>query len=258
MRYLAWLAVALAACSADTFVAGDGGGGGDAGVDSAPPLEGGSADACSPSPPLCAQTMTCVNFDQGSISPFQDKSQAPGAIHLIQDQFRSCPTSLESDLPFTGATPGRGVANFDMPGLSLSNPEVVLDLWVMLPTQPDGAFSAFALYAGDSSVGLHYANGKWLLHVDASNQDQGITPGTGQWNHMRLDVVFSTDTGIGKATLNYDDVNGNPGPPANVADRTWGGSPTNQVGELGATLGIEGLAQQEIKVDYDDVQLTLP
>lgn len=260
MRYLALLAVALVACSADSFVSGDGGGA-DAAVDAPGTGDGGSGggDACVAVPMSCPQNSECANFDQGSgnYGPFKDASQQ-GQIQITTSQYHSCPSSLEADLPASGATPARAAANFDSNGLSVLNPHATLDAWVMLPTSVSGTFSALTLYAGDSRVQVTSSNGNWLLHVDASNQDQGIKPWTGHWNHMRLDVIFSSDGGTGMATLSYDGDNGVPAAPAIINDKTWAGSSTNLVADLGADVGLAGFAQQAVTAYYDDVQLTLP
>lgn len=211
--------------------------------------EGGVADACAGF--TCGSGATCASFDQNVELPFVDNSTGGGSTAVTTDHPVSCPGALEADLPETGAAFARGTASLALPAGAGTTAHVVLDAYVWLPSNANGAFAAMMLHSGASDMVqvTHDTSGNWHLHVSASDQDVPITPNAGAWNHMILDVTFSVDTGTGQATLTYDG-----GKPATISDRTMQSS---VVGALSVELGLGGTGvAQAMKAYYDDVSVS--
>ena len=237
MRRLALGIAFLLACSTDTFVGPDGGS-----ADAAPPDDAGHADASGEAgvADACAGFVCtaglCASFDQSLELPFADNSTGGGATAITTDHAVSCPAALEADLPQTGASFARAAASAMAPASTGTTAHVVVDAYVWLPANANGAFAAMAIRSGasDQVQITHDTSNSWHLHVGASDRDAPITPVEGAWNHMILDVTFSSDTGVGQASLTYDG-----GQPAVIDDRTMTSS---VAGTVSVELGLAGTA----------------
>jgi hypothetical protein len=254
MRQLVFLMVVLAACTADTFTGPDAGdaGGAESGPDGA---------ACTPTPMACVPNGRCATFDDGTLGPFAPLTTAEGSVAPGPDEFVTCPNSLVATLGVVSSSGGAARAAADTTVQLTNNPSVVhvtLEADVWLPDSPAGPavfLSVGAAGSAQSTVFVQYAGspGQWTLGVQASGQSESISPRTGTWNHMTLDVIFSNDTGIGQASLSYVSKGGDALTTPAIQDRTvdsGGAIPT-----VGADLGIVTFSATTASMTayYDDV-----
>jgi hypothetical protein len=241
---------ALAACSNDIFGSPDA-------SDDASPADGavdggGGPEACTSGLACSGTQAACVTFDPNE-GPFTDQSLSPGSTSISTDEYVTCPSSLLSDLPTTGASVGKAIVSHDFTETGQSA-NITVDLSVWLPANANGAFSALAVRIGDMDVvQLASSAGSWFLRVLASGESRSIQPVLGAWNHMVLQVVFSNDTNIGEASLTYD-ADGGARPTAIIKDRT---TSSIAITTITADLGLQGTTTAAMKAYYDDVIVTL-
>ena len=242
-------AATMAACSNDTFVTSDAGGGpdGGAGPDAAPPVDAQPADACVGTPLSCTQG-ACDDFESG-MGAFTPNAQntASGSISITSAEFVSCSHALQVDLDATQATLGRAQASFDKVGITQSVATVNVDVWVWLPLEP-GAYAALIVRGGPDMVSIHRTSAnEWRLSATAASSDVTIDPLVHQWNHMTLKVTFTNSTG--DVSLAYTTSNGTQ-TSTGFTDKTLesGGS----IGDIGLDLGFFGTGTNEKMTGYYD------
>jgi hypothetical protein len=243
------------ACSTDTFVAPDSGsdsGSTEGGV------EAGGPDACAV-PQACLPNQICLDFDHSaSYSPFVDASKNGGKVEISSDQFVTCPHSMLSTVPIATATtpPSAAVAGV-IPIQQLATAHGHLEADVYLPEKTPGAAGYLTIAANadlNTVVMLGVSQGgDWALYVQATTNAVTIQPRVGAWNHVVLDVTYSSSGGTGKATLQYTDTTGTT-KTAQISDSTLPGG-TNVVTSVAAGVGIQptGASTDSVSAYYDDV-----
>lgn len=265
MRYLAWLAVALMACSADTFTSpdsstGDGGGGdgGGGGPDAVGP-DAVSVDACA-SPQTCPANGKCATFDSNGYGDFKDTSSALGSVEITSDHSVSCPNSLRATLQPVGAGTGAAQVSAALTLLSpntMAHAKMEADVWLPPVIGSEMAFVALAAN-GDPANAIFLesqTDGTWHFIVRASGRDHAIAPRTGTWNHISLDAVLSQSNSIGQATIGYDDSSGQPRSDT-INDTTIGGT-TSTISNVLGQAGISGFGNDStLTAWFDDLQLS--
>ena len=262
MKSLA-LALALTACTADTFTGADGsledGGSGDA------IAEGGSGDAsgCAPGGFTCPANGSCNAFDDASptLAPFTNFSTNGGGQSFETDQAVTCPRGLVAMVPQAAAgSPVRGgiglTNNLLTPSLT-AHARVELD--ILLPKSPTGPSFFVYLYAGSDfsqGIGFEFQNGSWLLKNHVTNDEVTLQPPprTGTWNHVALDVIFSTSGNVARSEVDYLDPTGTKqvAPLQGKATLPGGTATVSQITFV-AGVGTTGLTSGPMTVYLDDV-----
>lgn len=261
MKCLA-LALVLTGCTADTFTGPDGspgdGGSGDAIVEAG----GGDGSSCTPGGISCPTNGSCNAFDDGSavLKPFSDLSQNGGSQSFETEQAVTCPRGVVATVPQSSAgTPVRGaigMTNLLLTPVPTGHARIELD--ILLPKPPTGPSFFLYLYAGtdfSQGLGFEFQNGNWLLRNHITNDEVTLQPlpRTGAWNHVALDVTFSTSGNVGKSELDYVDESGTKQVATLQKETLSGGTTTYSQITFVAGVGTSGLTNGSMSVFLDDV-----
>jgi hypothetical protein len=244
MKWLAF-ALVLTGCTADTFTGldgatpTDGGGAGDApneaGVD-----DGGDA-SCTPTPVACNAGSSCSSFDDQQTTPFSDLSQSPGKIAFTSNPAKTCPYSLVVTMPAVGtAAQARAGIGYEAQVAPFPTMTAHVEMDIILPstvTGPSTFVGLFANGASTSGIGFESTGSKWIIHNHVTDASAAVSPRTGVWNHVAIDVTFSAVNSLGAVKLTYDDASGSPATASLPTDSTLPGG-TATVSSVSFSAGI--------------------
>jgi hypothetical protein len=167
-------------------------------------------------PSFCAKHTptpgSCNDFDESSSIPSDLTVVANdgGSVTISETEAVSCTNSLSAELPMIGSPSTSAAVAFAEGPFTASSSTITLDLDVYLPDDTMSYVTFFALKLGDGlPLGLqHHGDAFWFLGNSSQAPETSINVGlttpplVGAWNHMTLEVVYSTTAG--SATLTYE------------------------------------------------------